>query len=131
MGETCSRSKRDRLRTIVCKNSVCRKFLHHAPNDTRLRYCGCHSNERCCNFQIFIQKLENMNDTHSTIVKKMYEMIRLKSPEERLQMGCSMNETPRYLVKRHIREQHPHIRWSDCNKGKNLAPINWKVLERN
>lgn len=56
-----------------------------------------------------MQRLLKMNDTRSEMEKKMYEMIRLKSPEERLRMGCSMNETSRYLVKRRILEQHPNI----------------------
>jgi len=50
-----------------------------------------------------------MNDTTAKITDKMCEMIRLKSPEERLKMGCSMNKTSRFLITRAIFEQNPHI----------------------
>ena len=50
-----------------------------------------------------------MNDTDDKITEKMHEMIRLKSPEERLKMGCSMNETSRILVTQAILRKHPNI----------------------
>lgn len=50
-----------------------------------------------------------MNDTRPEMEKRMYDMMRVKSGQERLKMGCSMNQTSRYLVKRRILELHPNI----------------------
>ncbi len=50
-----------------------------------------------------------MNDTSPEITKKMCEMIRMKTPEERFRMGCSMNDTSRYLVKCAILRENPDI----------------------
>lgn len=50
-----------------------------------------------------------MNDTPPAITEKMCEMIRMKSPIERLRMGCSMYETSRSLVIRAILERNPGI----------------------
>jgi hypothetical protein len=50
-----------------------------------------------------------MDDTKAEFTEKMCEMIRSKSPEERLKMGCSMNETSRKLVTQSILRQHPGL----------------------
>lgn len=50
-----------------------------------------------------------MEDTSPEIAEKVREMIRMKTPEERFKMGCSMYETSRYLVIRSILENNPHI----------------------
>jgi len=50
-----------------------------------------------------------MNDTTPEIAEKMREMIRMKSPMERLEMGCSMHETSKYLVICAILKSNPHI----------------------
>jgi hypothetical protein len=50
-----------------------------------------------------------MDDTPPHIAQKMCEMIQLKLPIERFEMGCSMYETSRYLVIRSILEHNPHI----------------------
>lgn len=50
-----------------------------------------------------------MRDTSPEMMEKMREMIRMKSPLERLMMGCSMYATSKYLVIRAIREENPDI----------------------
>lgn len=56
-----------------------------------------------------MKKLVLMNDTNPEIVGKMCKMIQLKSPEERVKMGCSMNETSRYLVTQAILKKDPNL----------------------
>lgn len=50
-----------------------------------------------------------MDDTTPEISEKIREMIRGKTPLERLEMGCSMFETSRQLVTRAILEENPQI----------------------
>ncbi len=50
-----------------------------------------------------------MDDTTPEMAEKMREMIRAKSPIERLEMGSSMCDTSRYLVIRAILESQPNI----------------------
>lgn len=50
-----------------------------------------------------------MDDTSPDIAQKIREMIQMRSPIERLKMGCSMYETSRYLIIRGIMEKNPHI----------------------
>lgn len=57
-----------------------------------------------------------MNDTSLAMEEKMREMIRKKTPLERLKMGCSMYETSRYLVKRFILENNPSISEKELRK---------------
>jgi len=57
-----------------------------------------------------------MNDTSLAMDEKMREMIREKTPIERLKMGCSMYETSRYLIKRFILENNPSISEKELRK---------------
>ena len=57
-----------------------------------------------------------MNDTSPKMEEKMREMIFLKSPIERLKMGCSMCETSKLLVIHAIRENNPTISESELKK---------------
>ncbi|WP_284452515.1 hypothetical protein [Parachlamydia acanthamoebae] len=57
-----------------------------------------------------------MDDTPPNITSKMCEMIRLKSPVDRLKMGAAMYETSKYLIIRSILENDPHISESDLRK---------------
>jgi len=50
-----------------------------------------------------------MKDTSPEIERKVIELMREKTPEERVRMGFSMNETSRYLVTRAILEKNPGI----------------------
>jgi len=50
-----------------------------------------------------------MFDTSPDITRKMCEMILMKTPLERLEMGCSMHETSKYLLTRAILEASPNI----------------------
>lgn len=54
-----------------------------------------------------------MHDTSLAMDNKMREIIRAKSPLERLTMGCSMYDTSRYLIKRSILENNPSISKKD------------------
>lgn len=50
-----------------------------------------------------------MRDTSPKMDEKMREMIRMKTPFERAQMGASMFETSKYLVTQSILRDNPHI----------------------
>ena len=50
-----------------------------------------------------------MDDTSPEIAKKMREMFLKKTPLERLQMGCSMYDTSRYVVSCAILRENPNI----------------------
>jgi hypothetical protein len=50
-----------------------------------------------------------MDDTTPEIAEMMREMIRMKSPTERVKMGCSMYETSKHLIIRAILENNPGI----------------------
>ncbi len=50
-----------------------------------------------------------MHDTSLDMDEKMREIVRAKTPLERIKMGCSMYETSRYLVQRYILEGNPSI----------------------
>jgi len=50
-----------------------------------------------------------MNDTSPQIEEKMREMIRAKTPEERLKMGCSMYDFSKQLVIHSILEREPSL----------------------
>lgn len=57
-----------------------------------------------------------MKDTTPEMEQKMYEMIRQKTPLERLKMGCSMYETSKLLVLRFILMNNPGISEADIRK---------------
>lgn len=50
-----------------------------------------------------------MNDTNLEIAEKMRDMFLKKTPLERLEMGCSMYDTSRYLITCAILRENPHI----------------------
>lgn len=50
-----------------------------------------------------------MNDTSPAIDEKMRELIRKKTPEERLRMGCSMYDFSKSLVTHSILESSPNL----------------------
>ena len=50
-----------------------------------------------------------MNDTSPQMAEKMRELIRSKTPEERLKMGCSMYDLSKRLVTHAILESHPTL----------------------
>ena len=50
-----------------------------------------------------------MNDTTPSITRKVCEMIRLKTPAERLEMGASMYETSKRLMIQFILRRNPQI----------------------
>lgn len=50
-----------------------------------------------------------MNDTSPQMAEKMRELIRGKTPEERLKMGCSMYDFSKRLVIHAILENRSHL----------------------
>lgn len=50
-----------------------------------------------------------MNDTSPVMEQKMRELIQKKSPTERIEMGCSMHATSRYLIIHAILRENPSI----------------------
>jgi len=50
-----------------------------------------------------------MNDTHPEAAARFQSLMRLKSNEERLLMGCSMYDTAKRIVKDAILNQSPEI----------------------
>ena len=77
-----------------------------------------------------------MNDTAPAIEEKMREMIRAKTPEERLRMGCSMYDFSKRLVTRAILENRPGLSSGDLRQELFLrfygndfdAPVRQKIL---
>lgn len=57
-----------------------------------------------------------MKDTSPQIVAKMEEMLRRKSPSERLAMGCSMFDLSKQLIKRSVLRDRPNISDADLRK---------------
>lgn len=50
-----------------------------------------------------------MNDTHPEVAAQFRDLMRAKSNEERLLMGCSMYDTAKQIVCSAIHNQHPGI----------------------
>jgi hypothetical protein len=57
-----------------------------------------------------------MNDTHPAIAARFRNLIMLKSPEERLLMGCSMFDAARQIVQSAICNSRPDITESELKK---------------
>ena len=57
-----------------------------------------------------------MDDTSPQVMEKMREMIRRKTPEERLKMGCSMHALSRGLALRFILEGSPGLPPADLKR---------------
>lgn len=57
-----------------------------------------------------------MNDTSPDIEKKIYDLFESKSPLERIQMGCSMIDTSKYLITCAILRDHPNISKKDLRR---------------
>ena len=62
-----------------------------------------------------------MNDTSPEISKKMCEMIRSKSPIERLKMGCAMTSTSKQLITSAVKRKNPGISKTELRKELFLA----------
>ena len=57
-----------------------------------------------------------MNDTTPSIAEKMEEMLRGKSPSERLSMGCSMFDLSKQLVESSVLRENPAVSYTDLRK---------------
>ncbi len=62
-----------------------------------------------------------MNDTSPEMHKKMHELIRQKTPEERAKMGWSMYLTSRYIITQVILQKKPDITPAELRKELFLA----------
>ena len=58
-----------------------------------------------------------MKDTTPEVDARYGDMLRQRSGEERLMMGCAMRETARALVEASIREQDPQATPETVRKG--------------
>ncbi len=54
-----------------------------------------------------------MNDTSPKITKLLHRLVREKSPEERLIMGCSMFDESKIIVAESIKKDDPNISEQD------------------
>ncbi|MHC4555920.1 MAG: hypothetical protein ACYTFW_02325 [Planctomycetota bacterium] len=57
-----------------------------------------------------------MNDTHPEVAAQFRKLIRAKSNEERLLMGCSMYDTAKQIVCSAINNSHPGITGVEIKK---------------
>jgi hypothetical protein len=78
-----------------------------------------------------------MNDTSPEMTKKMREMIRAKTPQERLKMGCSMFDFSKRLVIRSLLEKSPGLSSAQLRRelflrfyGNDFSPANREKIIR-
>ena len=57
-----------------------------------------------------------MNDTHPEVAAHFRDLMRAKSNEQRLLMGCSMYDTAKEIVRSAICSQHPCITASQMRR---------------
>ena len=57
-----------------------------------------------------------MNDTHPEVTVQFRDLMRAKSNEQRLLMGCSMFDTAKQIVQSAIYSQHPGITPEEMRK---------------
>lgn len=57
-----------------------------------------------------------MKDTHPEVAGRFRDLMRAKSNEQRLLMGCSMYDTAKQIVRSAIYSQHPRITASQMRK---------------
>ena len=57
-----------------------------------------------------------MNDTHPQVALKFRDLMKAKSNEQRLLMGCSMFDTAKQVVRSAIYSQHPTITPEEMRK---------------
>lgn len=50
-----------------------------------------------------------MNDTHPEVAAQFRDLMKAKSNEERLLMGCSMYDTAKQIVQSAVYNEHPGI----------------------
>ncbi|MHC4460118.1 MAG: hypothetical protein ACYS6W_10420 [Planctomycetota bacterium] len=57
-----------------------------------------------------------MNDTHPEVDVQFQNLMKAKSNEQRLLMGCSMYDTAKQIVQSAIYSQHPEITTEEIKK---------------
>ena len=57
-----------------------------------------------------------MNDTHSEVAAQFRDLMKAKSNEERLLMGCSMYDTAKQIVQSAVYNEHPAITPEEMKK---------------
>ena len=63
------------------------------------------------------QRGKEMNDTHPEVAAQFRELMKAKSNEERLLMGCSMYDTAKQIVRSAIDNSHPGITDAEIKKN--------------
>jgi hypothetical protein len=63
-----------------------------------------------------LQRGKGMNDTHPEVAAQFGELMKAKSNEERLLMGCSMYDTAKQIVRSAIDNGHPGITDAEIKK---------------
>ena len=63
-----------------------------------------------------LQRGKTMNDTHPEAGVQFQNLMRAKSNEQRLLMGCSMYDTAKEIVRSAIYSQRPEITRKRCGK---------------
>ena len=57
-----------------------------------------------------------MNDTHPEVAAQFRDLMKAKSNEERLLMGCSMYDTAKQIVQSAVYNEHPGITPEEMRK---------------
>ena len=57
-----------------------------------------------------------MNDTHPEVAAQFRDLMKARSNEQRLLMGCSMFDTAKQIVQSAIYSQHPEITPEEMRK---------------
>jgi len=57
-----------------------------------------------------------MNDTHPEVAAQFRDLMKAKSNEERLLMGCSMYDTAKQIVQSAVYNEHPAITPEEMKK---------------
>lgn len=63
-----------------------------------------------------LQRGKRMNDTHPEVAAQFRDLMKAKSNEQRLLMGCSMFDTAKQIIQSAIYSQHPGITPEEMRK---------------
>jgi len=63
-----------------------------------------------------LQRGKRMNDTHPEVAAQFRDLMKARSNEQRLLMGCSMFDTAKQIVQSAIYSQHPGITPEEMRK---------------
>jgi len=63
-----------------------------------------------------LQRGKRMNDTHPEVAAQFRDLMKARSNEQRLLMGCSMFDTAKQIIQSAIYSQHPGITPEEMRK---------------